>query len=528
MYFTKQYKKLRNVYFKVAVAACLFVIFVVPFASKFTYAEEVVQDEVVISTGTTCYSIVLNGVELGVVADRDIAKEALLNTRTRLITEMDSVVYVDTDLDIYTNYDYTGKVISQAKLEEAMYTNLSAVAYIPDDVVYTVRIDDFMVTVGSEEEVVELLEAAKARIEKTDEFQIELVDEAANGFLQKTVNVASADITINEAAKVLATVDGTAKVQVTDDTVFENGVLYVGFEEEIEIIETSSKHATVLSVQEALDLITKEKAEKGIYEVVAGDCLSTIANKTGITLDELYALNEGLTADTVIYAGDRLTITVPKPELSVIVKEEVTYEESYEADIVYVDNNYLYQGTENVISYGTPGYREVIAVVSYSNGTEYEREIINETIITEAVATVVERGTLVPPTFIMPIYSGAPVTSPWGYRTHPITGVTNSLHTGIDWGVPMGTSVKASCGGTVTLAGWNAGYGWCVDISHGNGITTRYGHLNGTFYVTVGQTVTQGQVIALSGNSGNSTGPHLHFEVLVWGTSKNPLDYINK
>lgn len=528
MYFSKQYKKLKDVYFKVAVAACLFVIFVVPFASRFTYAEEVVHDEVIVDEGITCYSVVLNGTELGVVADKDTAKEALLNTRIRLNSEQDTIVYVDTDLDVYTNVDYKGKIVSQAKLEEAMYAELNAIAYVPDDVVYTVRIDDFMVTVGSEEEVVELLEAAKARIAKTEEFQIELVDEAANGFLQKTINVASADITINEAAKVLATIDGTATVQVTEDTVFENGVLYVGFEEEIEIIETSAKNADVLSVQDALELITKEKAEKGIYEVASGDCLSAIATKTGITLEELYSLNEGLTEDSVIFPGDRLVITVPKAELSVIVKEEVTYEEEYEADIIYVDNNSLYQGTQNVISYGTPGYREVIAVVSYSNGVEYEREIINEIIITEAVATVVERGTLVPPTFIMPIYSGAPVTSAWGYRTHPISGEVNSFHSGIDWYVPLGTSVKASSGGTVTYAGWNAGYGWCVDISHGNGITTRYGHLNGTFYVSAGQTVTQGQVIALSGSSGNSNGPHLHFEVLLGGNSKNPLEYVNK
>ncbi|MGN1188491.1 MAG: M23 family metallopeptidase, partial [Lachnospiraceae bacterium] len=138
----------------------------------------------------------------------------------------------------------------------------------------------------------------------------------------------------------------------------------------------------------------------------------------------------------------------------------------------------------------------------------------------------IERGTLIPPTFINPL-SSMYVTSSFGYRTHPTSGQANSFHTGVDLYVPTGTAVKASCGGTVTLAGWNGGYGLCVDISHGNGLVTRYGHLS-SIEVSVGQTVTQGQRIALSGATGNVTGPHLHFEVRLWDNPKNPFEYLNK
>ena len=526
MKFTKQYRKLKSAYRKVAVAACMFVIFGVPFVSRYSSSEvdaAVVED----SIKTEYYSVMFNGECLGTVENEEVAEDALKMARARLNADNSSIVYADTDLKVVQTAETDSNLISQDKLEALMYDNISAYAYVPEDVVYTLRIDDFMVTVSSQEEVVELLDAVKNRVANTESFQVELVDMEQSGFAQSTVNLASADISVNEAAKVLATIDGTDTIQVTEDTVFEDGVLYVGFAEDVEIIETTDKNADVVSFDEALDMITKEKAEKEVYEVVKGDCLTAIAEKNELTLDELYALNEGLSEDTILYEGDLLTITVPKPEISVIVKEEVTYQEEYQADIVYVDNNYLYQGTENVISEGEAGYREVIAVVSYSNDQEYDREILSQTIIKEAVPKVVERGTLIPPTFIKPIYDWAPVTSPWGYRIHPTNG-SYSLHTGIDWYVPMGTSVKASCGGTVTFVGWNGGYGWCVDISHGNGMTTRYGHLNGTFYVSVGQTVTQGQRIALSGDSGNSTGPHLHFEVLEWGVSKQPLDYINK
>ena len=527
MKFTRQYRKLKNVYLKVAVAACLFIIFVIPFATRFTTPEEVEAGSRM-AAGTAGYMVVLNGTPIGCTEDADIARTALQSVRGRLNEENGTIVYADTQLEIFADDDIRGKLLDETELEKLMYDAVTSVAYVPENLAYTVRIDDYMVTVGSEAEVIELLEAAKNKMAGDDAvaFQVELVDSTDNGLSHKTVNVATADITMNEAAKVLATIDGTDTVQVTENTVFEDGVLYVGFKENIEVIETLGNAGSVMSVEEALEDITKEKAEKGTYEVQSGDCLSSIADKTGITLSELYELNEGLNEYSVIMPGDLITITVPTPELSVVVKEEVTYSEEYQADVVYVDNNSMYQGQQNVISQGTPGYREVIAVVSSKNNKEYDREIISQSIITESTPTVIERGTLIPPTFINPL-SSMVETSGYGYRTHPVSGQAGSFHSGIDLYVPMGTAVKASCGGTVTLAGWNGGYGWCVDISHGNGLTTRYGHLS-SIEVSVGQTVSQGQRIALSGASGNVTGPHLHFEVLLWGNSQNPYNYLNK
>lgn len=527
MKITRQYRKLKNIYLKVAVAACLFVIFVIPFATRFTTPEKVEAGLGLRTTeGFEGYTVVLNGTRIGVTDDADAAREALLSVRNRLNEEYGMTVYADTDLQVYADSSCRGNVLTQAELENKIYEAVGAMAYVPNDTAYTVRIDDYMVTVRTEEEVVELLEAAKNRMEGTEGFQVELVNATENGISQRTVNVTTADISMNEAAKVLATIDGTDTVQVTDETVFEDGVLYVGFKEDIEIIETRGSRSDVKTVEEALEDITKEKAEKGTYEVVPGDCLTAIASKVGLTLDALYELNEQLDENSVIMPGDIIIITVPTPEISIIVKEETTYSEEYQADVVYIDNNSMYQGQQNIISNGTPGYREVIAVVSYSNGKEYDREIISQTIIREATPTVIERGTQIPPTFINPL-STMYVTSSYGYRTHPTSGQSNSFHTGVDLYVPSGTAVKASCGGTVTFAGWNGGYGLCVDVSHGNGLVTRYGHLS-SIEVSVGQTVTQGQRIALSGATGNVTGAHLHFEVRLWDNPQNPFEYLNK
>ena len=111
---------------------------------------------------------------------------------------------------------------------------------------------------------------------------------------------------------------------------------------------------------------------------------------------------------------------------------------------------------------------------------------------------------------IWPSYTSY-ITSGYGYRVNPVSGVYK-LHSGSDIGASYGSAIYAAASGTVILAGWNGGYGNCVMINHGNGYTTLYGHMS-SIAVSDGQSVSQGQVIGYVGSTGNSTGPHLHFEV---------------
>ncbi|MNH82391.1 Murein DD-endopeptidase MepM [compost metagenome] len=120
--------------------------------------------------------------------------------------------------------------------------------------------------------------------------------------------------------------------------------------------------------------------------------------------------------------------------------------------------------------------------------------------------------------------TGARISSPYGYRIHPITGV-KKLHTGTDFAVSQGTDVHAADSGNVIVAEWWNGYGNCVIIDHGNNIWTLYGHLS-KINVQKGDNVKRGEVIAESGNTGASTGPHLHFEVRVNGTPVDPMPYL--
>ena len=100
-----------------------------------------------------------------------------------------------------------------------------------------------------------------------------------------------------------------------------------------------------------------------------------------------------------------------------------------------------------------------------------------------------------------------------------------SKHTGLDIAASTGTKIKATAGGTVTFAGYKSSYGYMVVINHGNGIETYYGHCS-KLYVKAGQQVNQGDIIAAVGNTGNSTGPHLHLEIRVNGVAYNPQNYL--
>ena len=116
------------------------------------------------------------------------------------------------------------------------------------------------------------------------------------------------------------------------------------------------------------------------------------------------------------------------------------------------------------------------------------------------------------------------VTSGFGYRRSPFTG-KRQFHAGLDISTRRGTPIRAPAAGVVTFAGWESGYGKMLVVNHGHGLVTRYGHMN-AFKVKVGARVKRGQILGSVGNTGRSTGPHLHYEVLMAGVPTNPRYYI--
>ena len=265
--------------------------------------------------------------------------------------------------------------------------------------------------------------------------------------------------------------------------------------------------------------------EAASYTVVSGDTYSEIANDNGMRLSELMALNAQAELDELMI-GDVLNIKTAVPFLSVKTIEQQTYDEAIESPIEYVDDASMYVGDTKTIKDGTPGTAKVTADVSFLNGNEISRTVLETTTLVEPIKTIIAKGTTPRQktasygSYIWPV-SGT-VTSRAGNRQ--IFGGT-SYHAGLDIAVPYGTAVKASDGGKVTFSGWNGDYGKLVIITHDNGTQTYYAH-NSSLLVSQGERVYQGQAIAKAGSTGRSTGNHSHFEVRVNGSNRDPYNYL--
>lgn len=130
-----------------------------------------------------------------------------------------------------------------------------------------------------------------------------------------------------------------------------------------------------------------------------------------------------------------------------------------------------------------------------------------------------------PGKIVFPTSANSPITSEFGWRIHPITG-ERRFHSGIDFGAAKGSPIYAVDAGRVESAGERGGYGNAVVVQHKARISTLYGHAS-QLYVSTGQWVQRGQMIAAVGSTGLSTGPHLHFEVRVNGVAQNPRPYLH-
>ena len=472
------------------------------------------------ATGKHSYfEIELNGQVIGAADNEELAQTALMEARKRVTQEAGTLVYMDPQLVVTEENRLFGTRQDKEEIVAAMCDVLKDSVVLPKQEAYTIKINETTLHLATKEEVVRLLNETKNRFDINDEFAIELVEDKESPFTALTANISKPGMESNDNTVVFASAEaaGGEEPSEQDEPVFEDGLLLVGFEQQVEIVESYVAAEQLTTVEEAYDLLTKEKEENEIYVVVPGDCMSIIAEKNNMSTSKLFELNENVTENSILQIDQEMIITVPEPELSVLMEEEVTYEEDYQADVVYIDNDSWYTTTQVVQQEGTVGHREVVAIVSTRNGKETEREIVHENILIGSQPKIIERGTMTPPTYIKPI-SGGTLTSYFGPRW-------GRTHKGIDWGISTGSTVVASSGGRVVSAGWNGGYGYSVLIQHPDGRQTRYAHLS-KITVSSGEYVNQGERIGLSGNTGNSTGPHLHFEIIINGTAVNPLNYL--
>lgn len=303
----------------------------------------------------------------------------------------------------------------------------------------------------------------------------------------------------------------------------------VSFVQDVELLEGVYLTGSVKSYEELSSLLTSEVQGQRTYVIEAGDTPLIIAGKNDITLAELYALNPVLENGNNVPIGQELTISGAQSFLQVqysitlVENEEVPYTTNKTND----DN--LTYGVQKTTQKGVNGIDEVTYSYTYVDGVLQGRTELSRVRTLEPVTEEISVGTYVASegANYMP-GSGAllfPIDGS-GYKgmSRGFTGVY--AHNGLDLRGYVGTPIYAAQSGVVTLARYTStGYGIYCMINHGGGMSTLYGHCSG-LAVSSGQYVQQGQLIAYVGSTGNSTGPHCHFEVIINGTRVDPAPYL--
>ncbi len=481
-----------------------------------------------VAIGQKYLKILVNGDKICAVAKNTDTEACIRNAKRQIMCTVDGYALMDAEITIEDSDVKFEHLITEKEAETQLVAALKDTMRKEKKQAYTVTSGAYSANFKSKEQAVEFLEKVKDHTEGGSGFEILLEDAGkARGakraeILSKNAKEETETQTINwTLSGVIADLQkiyATAEQKNLEEYQNQTGILAMEFADTVYGYENFVDADAFATVDTEVEEVTKEKETNTIYEVEAGDCLSLIAEKFDTTMESIVALNQLESEEATVYLDQELIVAVPRPDISLKVSSGIVYEEAYEEDPVIIPNESWYTTQQVVQQEGSEGHREVNALVTVENGLETERKILHTTVLAEAVPAVVEQGTVIPPTYIKPI-SGGRYTSGYGKRW-------GRMHKGVDWAVSVGTPVCASSAGTVSVAGAVRGYGYAVYINHPDGRQTRYGHLSKVL-VSPGQSVSQGDRIALSGNTGRSTGPHLHFEILIDGSQVNPLNYMN-
>ena len=290
----------------------------------------------------------------------------------------------------------------------------------------------------------------------------------------------------------------------------------------VQDVSIKSSVGSLLGREEAL-MVISSGTDCLPYVVDTGECVTDVCAAFAMTKQEYDALNVSGSDAGALVPGQLVTVkSDARPLLQVQSVVVQTEEESIPYTTKTVNDSSIYKGKSTVKQAGVNGVKTRTVTITYIDGDEISRETSAFVTTQEPLDKIVHKGTKKPPdasdapSFIWPL-SGR-LSSPFGPRW-------GRMHYGIDIAVSEGTSVKASASGTVLRAFNNGGYGLFVEIDHGGGWVTRYGH-NSKLLVKPGDHVSRGEVISKSGNTGTSTGPHLHFEIRKNGTPVDPQLYL--
>ena len=420
-------------------------------------------------------------------------------------------------------------------------TTAGAVMASAFSVGYTVELDDTVVgTVATKEEYYEVLDEVKTEVKdiadvefapEGEEFRVEIVKKS--DFTKKEELAENLKSTSEEMAECFSiTRDGEfvaalgteeeakhvlAKYLENCTGADEN--ITAEFAEQVEVTKTYQPKDAVKTKEEVYSVFLEGKTEK--HTVLENEILEEIAQIYQVTADSILETNE-ITKNEVV-PGKELVIYTGEPIFSVKTVEFIQETKEIPFETERKEDAGLYVGRTEIETEGKVGTRYTERYVTKIDGELIEEAIIFDKILENPVTQVERVGSKAAPrsvgtgSFIMP--TSGKLTSPFGARW-------GRQHAGVDLAAKTGTPIYAADNGVVTVSQHkNNGYGKLITIDHKNGFVTTYAHCS-ELLVKEGDVVAKGDLIAKVGNTGRSTGPHLHFEIRLDGVAQNPYNYI--
>lgn len=457
------------------------------------------------------YNVYLDGKLLGSINSK-IALENYIDKEQKELKEEYDVdkVYIPNGIDIEKCITYNPKILSEKQIYNKIKKKKS----------FTIK--GYVVSITD----------SNGKEKKINILKKDLFDDAANRVLRVFVDSKDVDNYKNDTQKEIKDTGSLIENIYIEETVTIKETFISTDELIFDDVTTLTKYLLFGSL---------DKDEE--YIVRPGDTIETVAFNNKLGVEEFLIVNPEFTSsNNLLSVGQTVSIALIDPVFSIVVEKHVVEDMDKPYETIEKDDPNSYKGTTKVETEGVNGVQRVTSKVKYINGDPQPAYITNTTIIKEPTNKVVLNGTK--SSYGGGYYGGgspAPVSGNYGWPTISPYIVTSEfkyrwgrLHAGIDIsGCGFGSPIYSIAPGTVTEvvsgcpgqgsygSSCGGGYGNVVYVNHGNGMVVKYAHLN-TVTVRTGQTVSRGQVVGTMGNSGSSTGTHLHFEVRINGTAVNP------
>jgi murein DD-endopeptidase MepM/ murein hydrolase activator NlpD len=463
------------------------------------------------------YHVYFHGKEIGVVNHPDVINSWI---EKKMKEESDRFGHVQLQAENNQLRFETEELYKPTFDNESALNKLQAEFDLKATAVKLVIDGQFIGYVSDEETLHTILDSFKQDF-VSEEYLVNM--NTQNQSKKNTVSIASLD-EIDDLTTESASISETNGSETTTLDVNQPQMIEAKIKQDIQL-ETSVVHPSqVLSAEQIKEQLSQARVEEKVHKVESGEVLGTIAEKYNLDLQELLELNPALTEDSVLQIDQELVVTGLEPFITVETVEKLKQEEEIDYQVEKKTDANMYRGDRRIERKGQEGKKLVTYSIIKENGKEKRREIVSEEIISEAVNQIVVEGTKVKPSrgsgqFKWPTNGGI-ITSGFGQRW-------GRLHAGIDISGVRDRTIMASDNGKVTTAKWHNSYGNYVIIDHDNGYKTLYAHLS-SISVTRGQVVTKGEKLGVMGSTGNSTGIHLHFEVIVNGSSVNPMRHLSR